>query len=183
MTTNSHIMVDLETLSTEPNAVILTIGALWFDPHSHSEPGPGFHIRVDIDTQDRHVDESTLSWWGQQDPEVQAEAFSEEGRHPLTDALKQFAKFAEGAQSYWSHGTVFDIGVLENAFVAQGLRGYIPWQYHQVRDCRTVLKITDTLVDRTSGGAHNALVDCYNQALAVQKATEKMHLHAPQQKD
>lgn len=180
MNTNKHLMVDLETLSTEPNAVILTIGALWFNPSSNEDPGPGFHVRVEIDSQERHVDDDTVDWWGQQDPEVQAEAFSEQDRHPLADALKQFAKFAQGADSYWSHGTVFDIVILENAFVEQGMRGWIPWKYHQVRDCRTVLKISDTVMDRHSGGAHNALIDCYNQALAVQQATFKMNLHKSQ---
>jgi hypothetical protein len=177
MNTNNQIMMDLETLSTEPHAVILTIGALWFDPFSDAEPGPGFHIRVEIDSQERHVDENTLIWWGQQDPEVQAEAFHDENRHPMTDALREFVKFSEGADGYWSHGTVFDVGILENSFIEQGMRSWIPWKYHQVRDCRTVLKISDTVVDSHSGGAHNALIDCYNQALAVQQATLKMNLH------
>jgi len=180
MNTKKHLMMDLETLSTEPNAVILTIGALWFDPFSDAEPGPGFHVRVEIDSQERHVDEDTVSWWGQQDPEVQAEAFSSDNRHLLSDALKDFAKFAQDADGYWSHGTVFDVCILENAFVEQGMRGWIPWKYHQVRDCRTVLKISDTVMDRHSGGAHNALIDCYNQALAVQQATLKMNLHKSQ---
>ena len=31
-------MVDLETLGTRPDAAILTVGAIKFDPHSDSEP-------------------------------------------------------------------------------------------------------------------------------------------------
>ena len=29
-----HLMIDLETLATSPNAAILTIGACRFDPHA-----------------------------------------------------------------------------------------------------------------------------------------------------
>ena len=34
-------MLDLETLGTRPGCVILTLGAVKFDPYSLREPGPG----------------------------------------------------------------------------------------------------------------------------------------------
>lgn len=170
------MMIDLETLSTEPNAAILTIGALWFDPYSYDEPGPGFHVRVEIDNQNRDISDEVIAWWGQQAPEVQQEAFNEQDRIPLADALKDLAKFSQGATDFWSHGTVFDICILEHAYIQQGMRSWIPWKYHAVRDCRTVLKISNTEIDRTQGGAHNSLVDCWVQATCLQKSFDKMGL-------
>lgn len=174
--TNNQVMIDIETLSTRPNAVILTIGAVKFDPFSLQEPGPGFYCRVEIDSQDRHVCEDTMSWWAQQNPQVQQEAFNEHDRLPLAQALQDLSRFCDSQQGYWSHGVVFDMGILEDAYVSLGLRAWIPWSYTLVRDCRTVLKISSTPVER-GDQAHNALVDCWYQALAVQRACEKMGLH------
>ena len=44
-------MIDLETLSTNPNAVILTIGGVKFDPYTHTEPSQGLYFKVDVDSQ------------------------------------------------------------------------------------------------------------------------------------
>ena len=41
-------MIDLETLSTRPNATILTIGGVKFDPYSFAEPSQGMYHRVDV---------------------------------------------------------------------------------------------------------------------------------------
>ena len=46
-----HAMIDLETLSTNPNATILTVGGVKFDPYSNVEPSQGMYFRVDVDAQ------------------------------------------------------------------------------------------------------------------------------------
>ena len=44
-------MIDLETLSTRPNATILTIGGVKFDPYTNVEPSQGMYHRIDVDSQ------------------------------------------------------------------------------------------------------------------------------------
>ena len=44
-----HAMIDLETLSTKPNATILTIGGVKFDPYTRVEPSQGLYHRIDVD--------------------------------------------------------------------------------------------------------------------------------------
>ena len=44
-----HLMVDLETLATSPNAQILTIGAVTFNPNGY-EVYDEFYLRVDVDS-------------------------------------------------------------------------------------------------------------------------------------
>ena len=44
-------MIDLETLSTNPNAVVLTIGGVKFDPKSQMKPYDEMYFRVDVDSQ------------------------------------------------------------------------------------------------------------------------------------
>ena len=65
---STSVMLDLETLGTRPDCVILTLGAIKFDPFSEKEPGPGIHFRLDIEDQlakGRTVDDSTIEWWAQ----------------------------------------------------------------------------------------------------------------------
>ena len=43
----THGMIDLETLGVEPDAVIMTVGAIKFDPYSNAEPHGGLYLRCD----------------------------------------------------------------------------------------------------------------------------------------
>ena len=38
-----HGMIDLETLGTSPDTVILTLGAIKFDPYTNVEPSDGLY--------------------------------------------------------------------------------------------------------------------------------------------
>ena len=42
-----HAMIDLETLSVKPNAAILTIGGVKFNPYNNIEPSQGLYHRID----------------------------------------------------------------------------------------------------------------------------------------
>ena len=78
-----HGMIDLETLSTNPNAVILTVGGVKFDPFTRTEPSQGMYFRVDVDSQTelgRDVMQDTMDWWGRQHPEVMEEALGDRDR-------------------------------------------------------------------------------------------------------
>ena len=62
------VMLDLETLATSPDSVILTFGAIKFDPFDSTKGMTnGLYMRVNVDEQislGRHVDEGTIAWWG-----------------------------------------------------------------------------------------------------------------------
>ena len=63
----THGMIDLETLGVEPDSVIMTLGAVKFDPFSDTEPHTPLYLRVDVEEQsekyNRTIDENTLAWW------------------------------------------------------------------------------------------------------------------------
>ena len=71
-------MLDIETLSTLPNSVILTFGAVKFDPFgSDVDTDKGLYYRIDVDEQlqlNRHVYQGTVDWWGTQPEDVREEA-------------------------------------------------------------------------------------------------------------
>jgi exodeoxyribonuclease VIII len=67
----------------------------------------------------------------------------------------------------WGNGATFDISMLEDAYRQYEIE--IPWKFWNVRDCRTVLDMYESIrggfnktVNRQ--GAHNALDDAKFQA-------------------
>ena len=74
---STHAMIDLETLGTKPDCVVLTLGAIKFNPYKQTEPDKGLYIRLNVDEQTkmgRSVDDGTLEWWGKQDKAIRDEA-------------------------------------------------------------------------------------------------------------
>jgi len=96
---NTDIMIDLETLATSPDAAILTIGAVKFDPFGDDIKDPKcekFYVRVDLDSCDRIglvTTDDTIAWWANQSKEAQDEAFGEDNRVDIVDAFNQLYKF------------------------------------------------------------------------------------------
>ena len=142
-----HAMIDLETLSTKPNAVILTIGGVKFDPYSNTEPTNGMYYRIDVDSQTamgRDVMEDTVEWWGKQAEDVREEALGDHDRIDLKYFIKQLNKWSVGVDVFWCQGPLFDFAILQH-FYAQ-MKVPVPWNYWQIRDSRTL----SSLVPRDS---------------------------------
>jgi len=168
-----HLMVDLETLATTPNAAILTIGAVTFDPNS-TRIYDEFYRRIEIeslDALDVYIDDSTLEWWSKQDQTAQDEAFDPEGREPIQNVLEDFYKFCMGSNRFWSHGAAFDIVILEYYF--RKINKPFPWNFWDVRDTRTIFDLgMDPEMPQTN--KHNALEDAKRQAIGVQNMFKKL---------
>ena len=173
----SDIMIDLETLATSPNAAVLTIGAVKFDPFNIETDNPTcekLYIKVDLDSCDAlglDVSEDTLEWWSQQSKEAQEEAFSTEGRIEIREAFNQLYKFSWGAKRVWSHGASFDTVICENIF--RKLNKAVPWKFWEVRCTRTLFDIG---IDpqRPPVLKHHALEDAWNQAVGVQNVFQRL---------
>jgi exodeoxyribonuclease VIII len=168
-------MLDMETLAVSPNAVVLSLGAVHFDPY-----GTGYsdsiYFRIDIDDQDalnREVDPKTLEWWSRQDPFIMEEAFSPADRIPLAEAIDRFHKFAWGCGAFWSHGATFDLVILENIY--RQLNKPLPWNYWQLRDTRTLFDLGHD-PEMHQGSKHDALQDAIRQAVGVQNIYQKLDI-------
>lgn len=173
----SDIMIDLETLATSPNASVLTIGAIRFDPFNNDIDSPTcekLYLKVDLDSCDElglEVNDDTIEWWGQQSKEAQDEAFSAEGRIHIREAFDKLYKFCWGAKRVWSHGASFDTVICENIF--RKLNKACPWSFWQVRCTRTLFDIG---IDpkRPPVLKHHALEDAWNQAVGVQNVFQRL---------
>lgn len=170
-----HAMIDLETLSTNPNATILTVGGVKFDPYTQIEPSQGMYFRVDVDSQTamgRDVMQETLDWWGTQDKEIMEEALGDNDRISISEMLKTINKWCVGVDVFWSQGPLFDYAILQD-FYAQ-MKTPVPWNYWQIRDSRTLFSLVPRDPNEKRTGLHNALEDCYFQAKKVQKTYKQL---------
>jgi len=170
-------MIDLETLGTQPGCVILTLGAVKFDPYTMNDPGPGLYVRPDADEQiarGREVQQDTLEWWMRQAEDVREEALGVEGRIPVEEMYRQLNRFLVGVNNIWCQGPVFDIAILENLYMQYGWP--TPWQFWQIADSRTLFKVHGDPRVKGKAGLHNALEDCVSQATAVQQVYNKLGL-------
>lgn len=174
-------MVDLETLDTKPNCVILTIGAVRFSP-----TGMGIVEKLELkptiedqtEKYNRTISDETIKWWGQQSPEAVEEAFDETTRLPFADCLEILYKFCWNRRAIWSNGAGFDIVALETGYRDVGKA--IPWPYYNARDTRTLFDITGvSLRDKKYGTrtTHRAVEDAEHQAIVVQDAYRKLIKH------
>lgn len=174
-----HIMLDLETLDTTPSAVVISIGAVAFDPETHAL-GDKFYVEMTEDTaaqqaRGRTISGDTVRWWMQQDASAKrvfSESIDGVDRVTTFEALSRFGLFvaAHGDRDVelWGNGADFDNIILGSLYDAFGLRK--PWSYSRNRCYRTMknLGIGPRRPTRV-GTHHNALDDAVTQAVHLQE--------------
>jgi len=172
----THATIDIETLGTSPDTVVLTIGGIKFDPMEDDGLHSEFYYRLNADEQidmGRTVDEKTLEWWETQSDEVKAEALDTNDRIPVEETLKALNKWLVGVDKIWCQGPVFDIGILENLYKQIGL--HHNWPFYIIRDSRTLFSLMDKDPRKEIDfAAHNALADAIVQSLCIQKVYKKL---------
>ena len=176
----NDIMIDLETLDTSPYCVILTIGAVRFDPK-----GMGvverLELRPTIDEQteihNRIINDDTLRWWSTQSPEAIDEAFGDRDRISFKECMEALYKFCWNRRAVWSNGAGFDVVACETAFrqTLTDKPNPIPWPYYTVRDTRTLYEVAGVkLKDGGHKTSHKAVEDAERQAIVVHDAYRKL---------
>lgn len=164
-----HLMVDIETLGTDPGSVITQIAAVEFD--SKGKIGKTFLTNIKIADsvkQGLTIDPDTVLFWLQQSDEArnslvagQQEAIS------LDFALYEFTGFVQSLKpsqlQVWGNSNRFDFGLLAAAYKAIGKP--IPWLHRLERDVRTLVSFHEEAKASTpfKGTKHNAVDDCLHQ--------------------
>lgn len=167
----AHIMVDIETLSTRANAVIVTIAGVKFN--LGSDETENFCVNINPREGRKlglHISPETLTWWREQKPEAtQAWMHSQVG---LTEALEQFSQFAGTSETmkYWCNGTNFDYPIMDSSYTAVGMTP--PWKWWNMCDARTAFFLggLNTFKEKRVGQYHNAIDDCLTQIAWLKKA-------------
>lgn len=177
-----HIMVDMETLGTVADAVILSIGAVKFDPDSDAIEDAGFYASTSVDSNlelKRRIQEDTLIWWLTQSPAAQA--VFHEPKQTLENALIEFSNWVGTDDCHiWSNGADFDIPMLAHAFTQCQIE--IPWKFWNSRCFRTYKNLPGArnVKFATGGVKHNALDDAVNQAVQLQAIQKMLRAAMPQ---
>ncbi|EFO1264009.1 exonuclease [Escherichia albertii] len=176
----THMMIDLETMGKNPDAAVISIGAIFFDPQT-GDIGPEFSKTIDLDTAGGVIDRDTVKWWLKQSREAQSAILADE--IPLDDALLQLREFidensGEFFVQVWGNGTSFDNVILRRSYERQGIP--CPWHYCNDRDVRTIVELGGAMDfdARTAipfeGERHNALDDARYQAKYVSAIWQKL---------
>ena len=158
-----HLMLDIETLGTRPNAPIVSIGAVEFEPNT-GKLGRELYFGIDIQSacQFGVPDGGTIKWWLLQNSEARKAAAS--GPTALPDALNALTAFHGDWTDIqvWANSPSFDVVILEYAYFKTG-RNH-PWAFWNTRDCRTIAELAGKRPPKHQGVAHNALEDAKHQA-------------------
>jgi hypothetical protein len=159
-------MIDIETIGTGPDACILTIAMQTFDPFSRGWYDRHYYARIDTESQpDRNIEQGTLDWWATQSPESREEAFADEDRIPLQQALEEMHPIIWNSNLFWANGPTFDMNIIEHAYKSYAMP--LPWKYYRVRDARTVYSLYPEL--EKGAVSHHALEDCRRQITLLQQ--------------
>ena len=175
-----HLMIDLETMGKNPDAPIISIDAIFFDPQT-GDMGPEFSKTIDLETAGGVIDRDTIKWWLKQSREAQSAIMTDE--IPLDDALLQLREFidensGEFFVQVWGNGANFDNTILRRSYERQGIP--CPWRYYNDRDVRTIVELGKAIDfdARTAtpfeGERHNALDDARYQAKYVSAIWQKL---------
>jgi hypothetical protein len=175
-------MIDIETLSTEVNAVILSIGIVKFNPKTKGiidslELKPTIEDQTEV--YNRHISDDTLRWWATQSLAAVEAGLSDAGRIPFKDCMEVLYHYCWNHDRVWANGSAFDITILETA-LKQTLTekpNPIPWPYYTVRDTRTLYEAAGVnLKDKKYGTrtTHNAVEDSIHQVVVLQDAYQKL---------
>lgn len=193
-----HVVIDLETMGTGPNASIVQIGAVSFTKERPPSVDrvfvggmysttpyivPAFATNVKESTGS--IELSTVEWWLRQ-AEVARTRLSEPGlaEESALVVFSQWVKCQGNAPGPgqkdmdimpWAHGG-FDLTILDSAYRRHGMK--VPWAYRNARDLRTAYdpwginshepEFTEDIIP------HYALHDALREARALEWTFQQM---------
>lgn len=185
----THLMVDIESMGEKPDAPIVSIGAVFFDPAT-GQTGPEFYKVISLESAMEWggvPDASTILFWLKETSEARSEIVMDHAI-PLDDALLQFKDFiAENAANgkdtvqVWGNGATFDNVLLENSYARTGIT--CPWKYWNNRDVRTIVELgkavgyTPRHEIPFEGEPHKAISDARHQVKYVSAIWQHLTEH------
>ncbi len=176
----NHLMIDLETLGTDPTAPIVAIGAVFFDPQT-GELGAEFSATISFESacERRTPSASTIQWWLKQSDDARAKVVrGKQGMFEALDGLHRFIRDNTNVKP-WGNGATFDISMLEDCFKCYDMT--VPWKFWNIRDVRTVVELGEMKGFSKDdvpfeGTPHVALDDAKHQARYVSFITQGLLL-------
>lgn len=167
---NNHIMIDIETLSTENNAAVIAIGVVRFDL---DVIGPERLFLINPSHASGSRDPNTLMWWDSQPHDLRQFIWSGyRCEEPILQELADFVRPEFEDAWVWAKPAQFDIGILQTRYREASIK--YPFNWRNIRDLSTLASLAKNLgIDYSAAEfegfrAHNPLDDSIKQARQVQ---------------
>ncbi|EKW1653925.1 3'-5' exoribonuclease [Citrobacter freundii] len=182
----THLMVDMETMGNSPDAPIVSIGAVFFDP-STGNTGAEFYRVVSLESSmsfGMKPDASTIQWWLKQSSEARSAILVDEamGLHESLELLADFIaeNAANGSHTVqlWGNGCSFDNVILRRAYALTETPFAVP--FRNDRDVRTMVELGKSVGINPrydipfEGDMHNALSDARHQVKYVSAIWQRL---------
>ncbi len=137
----THVMVDIETIDTRPEAAVLSVGAVVFSFDKGPQTFP-YYSSMEINSQlikGRRVNHDTLKFWAHQEDDARHAAFN--GGAETAVVLGSLAGTIRSGltgpdATIWAYPAAFDLAILTGLFADYNL--VLPWHYRQQRCARTL---------------------------------------------
>lgn len=199
MFNNAHnLMIDIETLGTQPKAHILSIGVCAFSLTEGFVVSKHFakEYKIGLVEQNRSIDTGTLNFWLNQPSELFIKTLVHEITlkdalaHLSVDIMQHTRDCGEGLKqrcNLWCNGANFDFAILKDAYTQKQIK--LPWWYNQEKCMRAFKALFDNETNKIikqevtqsfmrknlQQEQHSALSDAVWQAEYVSKAIAKLN--------
>lgn len=172
------VMVDIETLSTSADAIVIQLAAARFDDERIHD---SFTTPLDPRGQlqkGREWDWNTVLWWVRQDNCFQVWNEALHADLGVRESLQKFSEWYHDVPvvSVWAKPPTFDLSILESLYRQYSIA--VPWDHRAPRDVRTLMGLVPDSC-HVRRGTHIALEDVKDQCLSVINA--KQYLKGAQQ--
>lgn len=160
---NTHIMLDIETLGTSPKSVIFSIGAIKIKEGKITGEFlglPSIESCLDLGLK---IEAGTLKWWMKQSDQARLQFSQSTGS--IGEILSDFSYWVGASNNLymWGNGSDFDNSHLAEAYKACKME--VPWNFWNSRCFRTLKGLfPDVEPSLKVGTKHNALNDALVQA-------------------
>lgn len=166
----NRAMIDIETLSRQPDGCIISVGIALFDD-TQIIASQGWAI--DAQFWHGHMDPATIQWWMAQNAEAREYSFGGKTTDrtvalDLSTYLKDY-----NVQELWANDPSFDLVMLEQWWKRIPQVDHCPFKFWTYRSYRTITSLTSEITGidhKHSQGkfvAHNPVEDAVAQARVV----------------
>jgi hypothetical protein len=173
-----HVVLDIETLDTGPNAAIIALAALVMTVE-YGIFNDDFYEIVDLDSSIKSggtIGADTLKWWLTVPSESAKAEVIKKQSEPLVEVLARFTKYMTRGKNVkvWGNGANFDNVIIRSSYDRLGM--VCPWSSKQDMCFRTLKGFFPELIVKPPvDKQHIAIEDTRAQAISLLSMLRKMN--------